>query len=398
MHLARAVLEPRDEPLVGVRPLRFGELRDHDVGRLQDPGARAEVRVERKLHGRRTVGARELLREVQQVEQAGAAPRVDVLVGVAHGRHRMSFAEHARDQLRLRDVGVLVLVEQHGAEPLPVLGGHLRVLLDHLERQRDLVAEVDRAQVALQLPEDRGSARQLDPLQRRAIRAVGTVFLQLLQPRLVERDDLLRRAPMVRRLVVEQQDVVDHAALVLGLHVLERHQVHDPRAQLRALRGGEHALVRLDAREHPVAREQLRREAVVVHDLGLFALRELQARERVADPLLQVLRRLVRERQAEDVAGQHARRIAVELPGRGERQVDDARGHHGRLARPRAGDEHERLERPRDRPPLLLGRLAAAHDGDDLRRVRALRHVARSVGNSGAPCGYSEQSVLKSQK
>ena len=33
------------------------------------------------------------------------------------------------------------------------------------------------------------------------------------------------------------------------------------------------------------------------------------------------------------------------------------------------------------------GRLAATHDGDDLGRVLAVRHVARSVGNSGAPCG-----------
>ena len=56
----------------------------------------------------------------------------------------------------------------------------------------------------------------------------------------------------------------------------------------------------------------------------------------------------------------------VELAGRGERQVHDAGGHHGRLARPRPRDEHERLQRPRDRPPLLVGGLTTTHDGDDL--------------------------------
>ena len=38
--------------------------------------------------------------------------------------------------------------------------------------------------------------------------------LQLLQPCLVERDDLFGRASVVRRLIVQQQDVVDHATLV----------------------------------------------------------------------------------------------------------------------------------------------------------------------------------------
>ena len=387
VYLARLVLDPGHQPLVGIRALLLGELRDHHVRCFEDPRSRAEVRVERELRRGRAVRASELLREIQQVEQARAAPRVDVLVGVSHRGHGMPVAEHAGDQLRLGDVGVLVFVEQHRTEPLPVLGGHLRMLLDHLERQRDLIAEVDHPEVTLQLPEDRRASCQLDPLQRGLVRAVGTVLLQLLQPFLVERDDLVGRAPVVRGLVVQQQDVVDHAALGLGLHVLERHQVHDACAELGSLGGGEHPLVRLDAREHAVAVEQLGGEPVVVHDLRLFAFGQVELGKGAADPLLQVLGRLVRERQAEHVAGQHTRGVGAEPTGRGERQVHDARGHHRRLARPRAGDEHERLERPRDRTPLLLGRLASAHHGDDLRRIGAIRHDPPSVENNGAPCG-----------
>src|SRR4029453_4961088 len=43
----------------------------------------------------------------------------------------------------LRRGGGLVLVPEPGREPVPVLAGALRVLFDDLERQPDLVAEVD---------------------------------------------------------------------------------------------------------------------------------------------------------------------------------------------------------------------------------------------------------------
>ncbi len=84
----------------------------------EDPGARAEVRVQRELRGLGPVGERELRAEVQQVPQARAAPGVDVLVGIADRRHRVALPEHGAHQDRLRVVRVLVLVEQDGAEPV----------------------------------------------------------------------------------------------------------------------------------------------------------------------------------------------------------------------------------------------------------------------------------------
>ena len=89
---------------------------------------------------------------------------------------------------------------------------------------------------------------------------------------------------MVLQLLVEVQDVVDHAGLPLGLHVVERHLVQHPPGELDPLRLGQYALTRLDAGEHAVAVDHLRREAVVVQDLGLFPLGELAPCQGVADP------------------------------------------------------------------------------------------------------------------
>jgi hypothetical protein len=112
-----AVALPGAQELVGVGALVRGQGVDHTVGRLEDPGPRAEVRVQRQLRGLGSVEERELRAEVQEVPQARAAPGVDVLVGVADRRHRMAVAEHPAHQDRLGVVRVLVLVEQHGAEP-----------------------------------------------------------------------------------------------------------------------------------------------------------------------------------------------------------------------------------------------------------------------------------------
>ena len=52
--------------------------------------------------------------------------------------------------------------------------------------------------------------------------------------------------------------------------------------------------------------EDLGREPVVVEDLGLLALGQLHRGERAPDAERQVLGGLVRERQAQDVAGKDA--------------------------------------------------------------------------------------------
>ena len=236
VHLAGPVLLPRDEPLVGVGSLRGGELADQHVGGLQDPCAGSEVGVQGELGRRPAVGLPELVGELEQVEQRCPAPGVDVLVGIADGRHGVAVAEHGGHQARLRHVGVLVLVEQHVHEAIAVLTRDFRVPLDDVERQLDLVAEVDHVQLPFQVAEHGAGLRQLDPLPRRAVRAVRAVVLQLFEAPFVELDDLLRRAEVVGRLVVQRQDPVDDAGQALGRDHVERHAVEDAGAELDALR------------------------------------------------------------------------------------------------------------------------------------------------------------------
>ena len=288
------------------------------------------------------------------------APGVDVLIGVADRRHRMTAAEDTRHQPGLRDVRVLVLVEEHRGEPVAILLRDLGMLLHDVERELDLIAEVDHAELALQLAEDRARLRELDALPRGSVRAIGAMVLELLEPLFVELDDLVGRTEVVGRLIVEREDPVDDTREPLGLDDLERHPIEDPPAELDPLRRREDPLVRLDADQDAVAVEELGREPVVVADLGFLAVGEVEAGQRPADPLLEVLRRLVGEGEAEHVAGKDALLLRGEPAERDQRQVDDARGHHRGLARTRrrrrARTAPEATRSPAIAPPWAPGR------------------------------------------
>ena len=210
-------------------------------------------------------------------------------------------------------------------------------------------------------------------------------------------EDLYGRDPVVLHLIVQLEDLRDEGRLPVRGVVHERHLVEDPRADLAALRLGEHARAGLVPGEHAVAVDQLRREPVVVQDLGLLALGEVQARQRPADPQPQVLGGLVRERDAEDVAGEDPR--GVDPADRGERQVDTTRAAiTDRLARPGARHEHRRLERVGDRVPLLVGR-DGAHRGDDLvGDLRGRAHDVASTGKTSWPSGKSGHRERKSHQ
>ena len=144
-----------------------GVTRDHRVGRGQDVLGGAVVLLEQD---RRRVG--EIAFEVLDVADGGAAEGVDGLVGVTHHaqlrrRHVPGGAvpDELADQDVLRMVGVLVFVDQHVAEPPPVVLRDLRVALQHTHRLADEVVEVQRvggSQPALVLAVDlRDDARQI---------------------------------------------------------------------------------------------------------------------------------------------------------------------------------------------------------------------------------------------
>ena len=86
--------------------------------------------------------------ELEDVADRGAAEAIDRLVVVADDRDVPMALREQRDELRLRPVGVLELVDQDVAvaalQRIARRGG----LAQQPQRQRDLIPEVDRAVLA----------------------------------------------------------------------------------------------------------------------------------------------------------------------------------------------------------------------------------------------------------
>ena len=89
----------------------------------------------------------------------------------------MTPAEERVHEVSLSHVRVLVLVQEHGAEPRAVIGDDLRIPLRDLDRAVDLVAEVDHTQFALELPVPRTGFSELQPLFRSLVHPVGSCVL-----------------------------------------------------------------------------------------------------------------------------------------------------------------------------------------------------------------------------
>ena len=399
--LALAVGRIGPELLVRIGPLRVRDGPDDRVRGGEDPGPGAEVGVQGEAGRRPAVRPREPLRELEQVVERCPPPRVDVLVGIADRGHRMTSAEERVHEVSLSHVRVLVLVQEHGAEPRAVIGDDLRIPLRDLDRAVDLVAEVDHTQFALELPVPRTGFGELQPFLRGFVHPVGSCVLEQLEPRRDVGLDLHGAHPVVLSLLVELEDLRHERRLPRRRRVFERHPVEHARAELGPLRLREDPGPRLEPGEHAVPLQERCREPVVVLHLGLFALGELQRGERATDAQPQVVGGLVREREAQDVAREHALLgvDAVDPTEGGERQVDDASGHHRGLARAGAGDQYAGFERPRDGSPLLIGRLGA-HRRGDLRGDHGWTDGAHRVPTSKTcrPSGQIGQRVRKSHQ
>ena len=145
----------------------------------------------------------ELFFELEEVEQACPAPRVDALVGVTHRRHREPIAEDLGDQRGLGHVGVLIFIQHDSVEARAVVVDHLGETLHHVESQGDLVAEVDHPEPALQLVEPLDGPSELDSLEGSMVGRVRAVLRERCQSLLAEGDDLFGSPTMVGRLVGE---------------------------------------------------------------------------------------------------------------------------------------------------------------------------------------------------
>ena len=93
-------------------------------------------------------GPREVVLELQDVVEIGAAPAIDRLVGVA-GRAEvwMVGAQTAGDGV-LGQIGVLVLVDQDVAEPVVEAGANIGLRPEQLGDVVEQVVKVDRVEVA----------------------------------------------------------------------------------------------------------------------------------------------------------------------------------------------------------------------------------------------------------
>ena len=121
-----------------------GVLFDHRVRGIENDLGAAVVLLEAHF----LAAGKEPL-EVENVAHLGAAPRIDALVVVAHHADVVVRVTEVAQQLELRLVGVLVLVDHDVAKALRVRGLHLGKLLEDARGEDDQIVEVDRAPWAL---------------------------------------------------------------------------------------------------------------------------------------------------------------------------------------------------------------------------------------------------------
>ena len=309
-----AVAELRPEELVLARAV----VRDHRVGGVQDRLRRAVVLLELDH-----LGVREVVLEVEDVADVGAAKAVDRLVVVTD---HAEVAVLLREQLQpavLGAVRVLVLVDQDVLERAPISVAHLGEELEQVHAAEEQVVEVHRVrgvQALLVEVVDVGrrlleEGRDLDPVGLRVEQAV--LGVGDLAP------DAARREAL--RIDVELLDaVLDEPQRILL--VVDREA-----ARIAELVG--------------VAAQHSGAGRVEGHDPhGAYA-----AADERSDALAHLLRGLVGESDREDLA-----RAGLARPD----EMRDAVGQHASLAGPRSREDQERA-------------LPVQH-GLALRRVQAL--------------------------
>ena len=291
---------------------------DQRVRQVEDPLAGAEVGRER-LEAR----AGEVVAEREHVVDRRAAPAEDALVHVADGADDRRVRGDELDELALGDVGVLVLVEEDEAEARAQPLERLRPRPQELDRERDLVAEVERAALELE------RAVGLDGLH-----GLGAIARDLVVgglrgapgAHLVGRDDV------PEHLLVQREHLADEGRQPADLEVGERAAVERLERELPLAGAVEQRGVHLEADQRRVLAHDRGRERVVGLDGQLVGVDALAAGERVEHPAAHLLRRLDREGEAEDLAGARA----------GLDPVDDRALERARLARAGAGGDAQR--------------------------------------------------------
>ena len=292
--------------------------------------------------------AGEVALEAQDVVHLGAAPAIDRLVVVADAADVLALLGQQTQPQILRDVGVLILVDQHVFEPLVEVGQHVRIVHEDRQVVQQQVAEiagVQHPQAFLIEPVERLAlaARELGPLGRRqAVGRPATVF-----PMVDQAGHRLGR-PALGVDVLGLQNLLDQPFLVVGV---------------------EDGEVRLQPNQFGVAAQDLGGDRVE----GAKPAQALGGRaDDVGDPLAHLARGLVGEGDDQQFP---------RLGSAGGQDVRQSRGQNAGLAGARA---RQHQHRP-------LGRL----DRRALLGVQALEIVgtahAREVADAGGGEGVVER-------
>ncbi len=317
---------------VGEEALRLAlaVVLDDGVGGAEDVVRRAVVLLERD-----DLGAGEVALELHDVADVRAAERVDRLVRVADRADVPVLAAEELQQPVLRVVRVLVLVDEDVAERLPPARERLGEALEHFHGEHDQVVEVD-------------GVRRVEP---------PLVQVVHLRDRLVpERRDALRVLLRGDELVLRVGDLVVDPARREALRIL-------PELLEAGLDEANLVLVVVDREARAVA-EPLR---LAPQDPAAGRVeredpdRPGGASEHDREALAHLPRRLVRERDGEDLVRLHAARVD---------QVRDAVRENACLAGARARDD--------ENGPF------GGHDGLALRVVQ-VREVRLWCGDGHAP-------------
>lgn len=321
----------------------------HGVGEVEEAASAAAVLAEGVAGCGRAVGVGEVVGEVVEVGDGGAAPAVDGLAGVADGGDGVAgaVAEESGEQDALGDGGVLVLVEEDDPELLAEQGADCRVAVGEGGGEGDLVAEVDEVAVAfgaaVLLDEpgevvagagDLGEFAQVGVGERGALQGAEQIFVVVAQP--VGGDEVFGE------LAVEGEQVADEVGEGAGERGVGSGRLpQHPGGELEAGGVGEQAGAGFQSEPESVIGEEPSGEGVVGGDdrfaggvLVLVAPGGASGSGSVtagfgqclADAFGEFARGLVGEGQPEDLFGR-------DLPGADE--PDDAGRHHRGLARSR---------------------------------------------------------------
>ncbi|CAM5593648.1 hypothetical protein SGRIM128S_06307 [Streptomyces griseomycini] len=332
------------------------------VGEVQQAAAAAAVLAERLAGGGAAVGVGEVLGEVVEVGDGGAAPAVDRLAGVADGGHRVAgaVAEEAGQQDALGDRGVLVLVEEDHAELVAQGAAHLG---DRGEPggQGDLVAEVEQVAFAFGGPVAQHEVGEFAPRGGRLghLAQVGVGELGVLQGAQqfgVVGAQVLGPHEVFGEFAVEGEEVSDQVGEGTGQgRVGAGGLAQDARGELVAGGVGEQAGGRFETDAQAVVGQEAAREGVVGGDHGLARGVVRVDRVRVGDAGLD---QCLADAFGEFAGGLVGEGEAEHLFGgdlAGADQPDHAGRHHRRLARSGSGHDHLRGGRRGDAGRLLRG-------------------------------------------